>query len=130
MLYLHIAVIVLARPYESTRRFDCLSDHIIDLGQTVSIKSDVISWLPRTYQAVLVPQTCCFKIFLVRFLVNVLKDILEAPIIFLQDGVLGRHILKKKSYHWNGQINMRRLTNGIFFSSAILNEAWANPSID
>jgi len=70
---LHVTVVVLAGPYEFTRGFEALGDHVVD-------------------QPVLIPDASGIEILFVLFLVDVFKDILEAAVIPLQDGVLGGHV--------------------------------------
>ena len=70
---LHVTVVVLAGPYEFTRGFEALGDHVVD-------------------QPVLIPDASGIEILFVLFLVDVFKDILEAAVVPLQDGVLGGHV--------------------------------------
>ncbi|CDX59859.1 NADP-dependent isocitrate dehydrogenase (modular protein) [Mesorhizobium plurifarium] len=70
---LHVAVIVLAGPHVTARPLQARSDHVVD-------------------QAVLVPEFPRLEFGLEFLLVDLLEDILEAAVIGLEDGVLGRQI--------------------------------------
>lgn len=69
---LHITVVVLACPDEATRALQRLRNHVVD-------------------ETVLVVDTRSLEVRLVRRLIDVLEDILEATVILLQDSVLCRH---------------------------------------
>lgn len=70
---LNITIVVLAGPNEPSRGLEHLGDHVVD-------------------QAVLVPDLLGLELLLVVALVDLLKDILEASIVLLQNGVLGGHV--------------------------------------
>jgi len=72
---LHITIVVLAGPDEATAGLDGVGDHIVD-------------------EAMLVPEASSLKLSLVFGLVDLLEDILEATIVFLQDGVLGGEVAR------------------------------------
>lgn len=58
---------------EATLRLDHLGNHIVD-------------------ETVLVPDTLGVKLLLVVLLEDLLEDVLEAAIVFLENGVLGAHV--------------------------------------
>jgi hypothetical protein len=70
---LHIAVVVLAGPHEATLALESIGNHVID-------------------QAMLVPDASLLVLWLVLGLVDLLEDVLEATVVRLQDGVLGRKV--------------------------------------
>lgn len=70
---LHIAIVVLAGPDESTVALDAVSDHVID-------------------QSVLVPQLPSFELLLVSLLIDLLEDVLEAAVVALEDRVLSAQV--------------------------------------
>lgn len=65
--YHDITVVVLARPNETTRRLDGLSNHVVD-------------------EAMLIIDTELLKLGLVRRFVDLLENVLESAIVLLQDG--------------------------------------------
>ena len=94
---LHVSIVVLGRPYESTRRFDGLCDHVVDQSMLVI---DVEGLELRLVLAIQ-DQEGQKIAHIVRKkgealpVVDLLENVLESPIVFLQDGVLGRHKLRK-----------------------------------
>ena len=70
---LNISVVILAGPDESSLRFHCISNHIIN-------------------KSMFVPESFGFIGRFVIALIDLFKNILESSIIFLQDSVLGRHV--------------------------------------
>jgi hypothetical protein len=69
---MYVAIVVLARPDESTRRLDHLCDHIVN-------------------HTVLVVNTGRLEPGLGVRPVDLLEDVLESPIVLLHDSVFGRH---------------------------------------
>ena len=63
-------------------------------------------------------------------IIDLLENILESPIVFLQDSVLGRHKLRKVSKMRSRYSKEDELTKGIFLAKAILNDECAKPVID
>lgn len=57
----------------SSARLHHLGDHVVD-------------------ESVLIPDLLCVKLLGIGGLIDLLEDVLEAAIVFLQDGVLGRHV--------------------------------------
>ena len=72
---LHVPVVVLARPDEAAGGLDGLRDHVVDEAVLVVNRAGVEEWL------------------VVR-VVEVLEDVLEAPVVLLHDGVLGGEELR------------------------------------
>ena len=72
---LDITIVVLAGPDEATAGLDNVGNHIID-------------------ETMLVPKTGGLKLGFVRSLINFSKDILEATIVLLEDGVLGSQVAR------------------------------------
>jgi len=70
---LDVTVVVLASPDESTVGFHHVGDHIID-------------------ESVFVDEFLLIELSLVVLIEDLLEDVLEATVILLQDGVLGRQI--------------------------------------
>jgi hypothetical protein len=66
---LDISIVVLASPDIASITLDAVGDHIIN-------------------QSVLIPQLLAFKLLLVLLLIYFLENVLKAPVISLQDGVL------------------------------------------
>ena len=70
---LDITIVVLAGPYESTVGLDGVSNKIVD-------------------ESVLVPKLLFLELNLVCAFVKLSKDVLEATIVLLEDGVLGGEV--------------------------------------
>lgn len=70
---LHITIVVLTGPYKPAFGLERLSHHVID-------------------QTVFIPQIGTFEFLAVILFIDVLEDILEAAIVFLEDGVFGGHV--------------------------------------
>ena len=83
---LDISVVILARPHKPTIALDRLGDHIID-------------------KAVLVPDAKLLKLRLVGLVIQVLENILEHAIIFLENSVLRAHV--KRHLFVNGHTEAR-----------------------
>lgn len=62
--------------------------------------------------------------------INLLENVLETAIVFLEDSVLGGHELVPHQKYVEDNKSNGQLTKGIFFAIAILNDACANPAID
>lgn len=71
---LNITVVVLTRPDESSRRFDSLSNHVVD-------------------KTVFIVDAELLEVSLVLGVVDFLEDVLEATVVSLHDRVLGGHEL-------------------------------------
>lgn len=48
----------------------------------------------RTYQTVLIPEASGLELLLIFLLIDLLEDIFEATVVFLQNRVLGGHVLE------------------------------------
>jgi len=70
---LDISIIVLTGPDKTTRRLEHLSDHVVD-------------------KAMLVPDLFRLELRFVLAFIDLLEDVLEPSVVFLQNGVFGRHV--------------------------------------
>ena len=70
---MNITIVVLAGPDEATTRFDDIRNHIVN-------------------KTMLVPETSSLELRLISAVVDLLEDILEATIVFLENCVLGCHV--------------------------------------
>lgn len=76
--YHNVTVVVLARPNETARRLDGLSDHVVD-------------------ETVLIVETELLKLGLVCRFIDLLENVLESAVVLLQDSAATTLCLVKRS---------------------------------
>jgi len=90
-------------------------------------------------EAVLVPDAELLKLGLVLRVIDLLEDVLPLAVVALQDGVLGRQVLravasvrvsKLDASARDSRAREVRRTSGSFFSMASLNDDWAKSVMD
>lgn len=91
---LHIAVIVLARPYEASIALYSVGHHVIN-------------------QSVFIPELPFFELCLVVPVVQLLEDVFESTVVLLQDGVLGRKIQWVVALDGKLEAAMGKLVDGL-----------------
>ena len=79
---------------EATLALDHLGNHVVN-------------------ETVLVPEALGLKFLLVVLLVDLLEDVLEATIVFLQDSVLGAHVQRQVLHQGHLEAGVGKATDGV-----------------